>query len=72
MTTEYNICNGHLQSRASKYPLEKFVLENLGQGHGVQHSKWFHLMANVNHYKVIIEHYQLALTVFEIVTFQNV
>ena len=26
-------------------------IENEGQGHGVQHSQWFHSMANINLYK---------------------
>ena len=31
----------------SKYRLEKFDLENLGQGHGEQFVQWCHSMANV-------------------------
>ena len=28
-----------------------FDIENEGQGHGVQHSQWFHSIANINLYK---------------------
>ena len=47
-----------------KYLLEKFDLENVGQGHGVQHSQWSYSIVNINLYKVIIEHFSLALTGF--------
>ena len=47
-----------------------FYLENLGQGHGVQHLQWSHSMTNGNIYKVIAEHYSIALTVFQILVFQ--
>ena len=32
--------------------LAKFDLENLGKGHGVQHSKWSSSMANIDLYKL--------------------
>ena len=49
-------------------------LENVGQGHDVQHSQWSHSMANINLYniKVILEHFLLALIVLQIFIFQNV
>ena len=31
--------------------LETFDLENLGQGHGEQHSQWSHSTMNINVYK---------------------
>ena len=31
-----------------KIPLETFALENLGQGHEVQHSQWSNSMSNMN------------------------
>ena len=43
---------------------EMFDLENLGQGYRVQSSRCSHAMAmfiNINVYKVIIEHFSLAL-----------
>ena len=40
------------------------------QGYGVRHLPFFYSMANINLYKVILEHFSLALTVFEIFTFQ--
>ena len=56
----------------SKYPLEKFALENLGLYHGVQHSQWSRSMANINLYK---SHswtfFAIALIVFEILTLQT-
>ena len=30
-----------------KIATRTFNLENLGQGHGVQHSQWFNFMANI-------------------------
>ena len=49
-----------------------FDLENEGLGHGVHHSQWSPAMTNINFYKChILEHFLLALTVFQIFTFQN-
>ena len=45
-----------------------FDIDNEGQCHGVQHSPWYYSMANNNLYKVTLEHFSLALTVFEIFT----
>ena len=39
---------------------------NIGQGRDVQHSQWRYSMANVNLYKDVLEHFPLALTVFQI------
>ena len=50
-----------------------FDLENEDQGHGVQHSQWSHSMANISTIvKVILKHFSLVLTVFKLLTFQNV
>ena len=47
-------------------------LENLGQGHGMQHLQWFHSMANINLYRSHTrEFFSLVLTVFQMFTFQN-
>ena len=46
-------------------------LEKLGQGYTVQHLQWSHSMANISLYKVTVEHFSLALTVFEIFTFHD-
>ena len=46
-----------------------FDLENECQGHGVQHSQWFHSIAIS--IKVILEHSSIALTLFEIFIFKN-
>ena len=45
--------------------------ENEGQGYELQHSQWVYFMATLTSLKVILEHFSLALTVFEISTFQN-
>ena len=50
-----------------------FDLENEGKGHRVQHSQWYHSMANINLCKSHMMNFiSLALTVFEILTFQFV
>ena len=43
-----------------------FDLENEGKDHGVQHSQWCHMMANIN-FCIRLE---IALTVSEIFMFQ--
>ena len=45
-------------------------LENLDQGHGVQHAKWRHSIANINLYKVIFHIFVIALIVSEPLQFQ--
>ena len=49
---------------------EMFDLENVGQGHLVQHSQWNHLVANINFYKSQSPHFTLVLDVFEILRFE--
>ena len=48
---------------------EVFVLENLGNGHKVQHSQSSHSMANISVYKSHNWVFSLALTVFHILAF---
>ena len=49
-----------------KWSLEKYEIEILGQGHGIQYSQWSHPMPYSNLYKVILKHFSLALAVFQI------
>ena len=53
-----------------KFLGENVYLENLGYGHRVQHSKR-HIWQISTSIKVVLEHFSLALTIFEIFTFQN-
>ena len=48
-----------------------FDLENEGQGHEVQGSQWSHSMQISISIQVILGHFSLAFTVFEIFTFKN-
>ena len=41
-----------------------FDLDDLGQVHGVQHSQWFHLIVNVNLYKIITTALQIIALFF--------
>ena len=53
------------------YFLKCCDLENIGQGHDVQHSQWRHSMTNINLYKSRIEHFALAITVFPDILLYN-
>ena len=46
------------------------TMRNLGQGHGVQYQQWIHSMANISVYYSHNWTFSLALTVFQILTFQ--
>ena len=62
---------GFSENLLVKKSFEKFDFENLGQGNGVQHSQYpirWHISTSI---KVMPEHFPLAHTVFEILTFQN-
>ena len=77
----HSICSGRKSSYLMTivmyafFSLVKKIFENCDWkfwlGYGIQHSQWSHSMANINLHKVILEHFSLALTVFEIFTFQN-
>ena len=51
-------------------PFPMFYLKNMGQRRGIQHSQWYHLMANNNLYKISARIFTLALTVSEILIFK--
>ena len=51
---------------------ENVVLENVGQGHGVQHWQWCHLIENINVYKSYDLHFFATFLRFRDFNFSNV
>ena len=47
-----------------------FYFKNLGQGHWVEHSQWYHSMANIKNLSVVSRIFALAPIVSKILTFQ--